>query len=456
MDDPRTLHRTLDLCLRVGEVLLSSGAGAADVVATMRALSRALGVRQSQIDVTFTSLAMSVQQGPDESPVTQIRQVTQREIDYEDLTRVDQLARDVVAGLTDLEEARTTLARIVSSGHVRPRWAATLGWGLMCCGIALQLGGGPVVVLVAMLAAICIDRLQLLMTRRRLPVFYQQIAGGVVATVLASACTRLAEPWVHLNASLVVTANIIMLLAGIGFMGAIQDALSGFFVTGGARILEAVLATAGIIAGVSGGLSLCAAVGLEIPRLVLPRFDLVGLSAAAVGGGIAAASFAFASYAPWRTLLPVGVLGGIGIAATEAVAQAGFGRTWAVGVSAFVIGLFGYTVGRRFRVPPLVVVVSAVVPLLPGLSIYHGLFLLGEEGGQQVADGLLAMATAASIAIALAAGVILGEYVAQPVVREARRVEQRLSGPRLVGITRHPRRRRSVRGAGRRGSGGTR
>ncbi|WP_272902671.1 threonine/serine exporter family protein [Nocardioides sp. WS12] len=194
MDDPRTLHRTLDLCLKVGEVLLSSGAGAADVVATMRALSRALGVRQSQIDVTFTSLAMSVQQGPDESPVTQIRQVTQREIDYEDLTRVDQLARDVVAGRTNLEEARTTLARIVSSGHVRPRWAATLGWGLMCCGIAVQLGGGPVVVLVAMLAAVCIDRLQLLMTRRRLPVFYQQIAGGVVATVLASACTRLASP----------------------------------------------------------------------------------------------------------------------------------------------------------------------------------------------------------------------------------------------------------------------
>ncbi|WP_278259870.1 threonine/serine exporter family protein [Nocardioides convexus] len=115
------------------------------------------------------------------------------------------------------------------------------------------------------------------MTRRRLPGFYQQVAGGVVATVLAALGTRLAEPWVHLNASLVVTANIVMLLAGIGFMGAIQDALSGFFVTGGARVLEAVLATAGILAGVSGGLSLCSRVGLEIPRLVLPRFDLVGV-----------------------------------------------------------------------------------------------------------------------------------------------------------------------------------
>ncbi|GAA1527667.1 threonine/serine exporter family protein [Nocardioides humi] len=443
MDDLRTLHRTLDLCLKVGEVLLSSGAGAPDVVATMRALARALGVRHTQVDVTFTSLAMSVQQGPDEPPVVQLRAVTQREIDYEDLTRVDHLVRDVVAGGTDLEGARTALAQIVSSGHARPRWAATVGWGLMCAGVGLQLGGNLVVVLVAMLAAICIDRLQLLMTRRRLPGFYQQVAGGVVATVLAALGTRLAEPWVHLNASLVVTANIIMLLAGIGFMGAVQDALSGFFVTGGARILEAVLATAGIIAGVSGGLSLCAAVGLEIPRLTLPRFDLVGVTALGVGGAIAAAAFAFASYAPLRTLLPVGVLGGVGLVITQVVVEAGFGRTWAVGLAAFLIGLFGYTVGRRFRVPPLVVVVSAVVPLLPGLSIYRGLFLLGEEGGQQAAQGLLAMVTAASIAIALASGVILGEYVAQPVMREARRVEARLAGPRLVGVTRV--RRRSAR-----------
>ena len=57
-------------------------------------------------------------------------------------------------------------------------------------------------------------------------------------------------------------------------MGAIQDAMSGFYVTGGARILEAMLATAGIIAGVSGGISLAAAVGLDLPPLEPARTDL--------------------------------------------------------------------------------------------------------------------------------------------------------------------------------------
>ena len=34
----REIHLTMDLCLRIGEMLLSSGAGAADVTATMRSV----------------------------------------------------------------------------------------------------------------------------------------------------------------------------------------------------------------------------------------------------------------------------------------------------------------------------------------------------------------------------------------------------------------------------------
>jgi len=435
MPDSRELSQRLDLCLRVGELLLSSGAGAADVTATMRSLAHALGVRRVEVDVTFTSLAMSAATDEaDEPPVLQIRSVNAREIDYDDLTKVDHLVRDVLAGRSDLRQARSEIARIASSGHARPRWAATVGWGVMCAGIALQLGGTAPVVAVALVAAVGIDRAQYAMTRQRIPVFYQQVAGGAVATVLAAAATRLAEPIARLDASLVVTANIIMLLAGIGFMGAIQDALSGFYVTGSARLLEAVLATAGIIAGVSGGLSLASAVGLELPPLEPARTDLVGVSVAALGAGIGAAAFAYSSYAPKRILVPIGLLAAGALAVTEVIDQQEFGRPWAVGIAAFGVGLFSYTVAGRMKVPPLVVVVSAVVPLLPGLSIYRGLSLFAS--GEKVAEGLLSMFTAASVATALAAGVILGEYVAQPVKREARRVENRLAGPRLVGVTR--------------------
>src|SRR6266508_1977040 len=128
-------------------------------------------------------------------------------------------------------------------------------------------------------------------------------------------------------------------------------------------------------------------------------------------GGLMAVAFAFASYAPLRSLLPVAMAGVLGSVSFALVTRAGFGPAWATAGAAFVVGLGGYSLGRRVGVPPLVVVVSATVPLLPGLTIYRGLFEL---------------------------------------MSEARRLEDRLAGPRLVG-PRRPVRRRTRLGRGRGG-----
>jgi uncharacterized membrane protein YjjP (DUF1212 family) len=431
---PRRLALTLDFCLRVGDLLLSSGAGAADVTATMLSLARALGAAEADVDITFTSLTMSHQESPDEAPLIATRHVRSRVIDYQDLTRVDHLVRGVIAGRTGLRDGRAEIRRIVSTGHDRPRWAVTAGWGVMAAGVAVQLGGDVVVALLAALAALLIDRLQVRIARRRLPAFYQQVAGGGAATLVAVGAAVLDEQLgLDLDVSLVVTANIVMLLAGIGFMGALQDALTGFYITAGARITEAILSTAGIIAGVSGGLSLAYAVGVGLPTVEPGATGIQGLGLAAAGSAVAAAAFAFSSYSPKRALVPVALVAAVAMVISQSIQQPGIGRAWSVAIAALFVGLVGYAVSSRLKVPPLIVVVSAVVPMLPGIAIYRGLSLLGEGSRRDTSLGLVALIGAASVALALAAGVILGEYLAQPLAREARRVESRLAGPRLVG-----------------------
>lgn len=425
MSESREIYKTLDLALRIGEVLLSSGAGAADVAATMLSITHACGLRGVDVDVTFTALSMSYQPSYDEPAMIQMRNVKHREIDYEDLTNVDIIIRDLITGDIDRDTARSRLAQIVSSGHRLPRWAVTLGWGMTGLGVALLLGGDWIVTLIAFCAAAGVDLLQREMSRRRLPSFYQQVAGGLLATLLAVGVAALQVP---VDPSLVVTASIIMLLSGIGFMGAIQDALTGYYITAGARLLEVMLATAGIIAGVSGGLTV--AQMLDVPIALVPgAAALSDLPVMSFGAGLCASAFAFASYAPLRSLVPIGLIGALGEVVFYFMDLQGFGRAWSAASGAIVIGVVSYAVAGRVRVPPLVVVVSAIVPLLPGLSIYRALSQVstGDSGG------ILSLAAAAAIAIALASGVILGEYVAQPLKREARRLESRLSGPRLVG-----------------------
>jgi uncharacterized membrane protein YjjB (DUF3815 family) len=278
-----------------------------------------------------------------------------------------------------------------------------------------------------------VDVIQRQMSLRRWPGFYQQVAGGLFATLIA---VLAAASHARLSPSLVITAGIIMLLAGVNFMGAIQDALTGFPLTAGARILEAMLATTGVIAGVSGGLTVGRVLGVDLGHLDPGATTLSDLPVMTVGAAVSAAAFAFASYAPLRSLLPIAVVGGLAEAVYFLVFDQGLGIAWASATAAVVVGVVSYSVAGRVRVPPLAVVVPAIVPLLPGLSIYRGLSLLAEGS-----DGILSIISAASIAIALASGVIFGEYLAQPLKREARRLETRLAGPRLVG----PLRVRSVR-----------
>lgn len=424
--ETREIYKSLDLCLRIGEVLLSSGAGAADVTATMLSMAHSMGLRNADVDVTFTSLSMSYQTSFDEPALIQVRNVRHREIDYEDLTEVDHIITELLLGRIERDEARHRLAQIVSSGHRLPRWAVTAGVGLTGAGIGLLLGGGLLVVGFAFLAAAGIDMLKRRMSRRRLPEFYQQVAGGLFATLIAVAVAASGLP---VDPSHIVTANIVMLLAGIGFMGAIQDALTGFYITSGARILEALLATSGIIAGVSGGLTVGTMLGVDLGRITPGEGGFYYLPVMVFGAGLSAAAFAFASYAPLRSLLPVAAIAASGEIVWFALFTSGSGPAWSAATAAILIGVVSYAVAGRVKVPPLVVVVPGIVPLLPGLSIYRGLSYMAQGDS----SGIFNIATAAAIAISVASGVILGEYIAQPLKREVRRLEDRLSGPRLVG-----------------------
>ncbi|MGA9715628.1 MAG: threonine/serine exporter family protein [Aeromicrobium sp.] len=419
------VSRTLDLALRVGEMLLSNGAGAADVTATMGSITHHLGVRQAQVDLTFTTLTMSHQQRPDAPASTATRHVTHRETDFDDLTSVDLLVADLLDDAIDLDEARSRLAQIASTGHRAPRWAVSLAWAVLGAGVAILIGGGLLVTGIAAVAAAGAEFIQRYLSRLRLPTFYTQIAGGAFASLLAVA-TEATD--LDVDPSLVIVTGIVTLLAGLGFIGAFQDALSGYYVTANARILEVLLSTVGIIAGVGAGLSIGSMVGVDVSVRV-STLELAPVPLAAAGGALAAAAFALSAYAPNRSILPIGLVGGGATAIYAAIATQDVSPAWPSAVAAVSIGLVGYHVARAVRVPPLVIVVPAIIPLLPGLSIYRGLTQLADDNFV----GILSLIAAVASAIALASGVILGEYIAQPLRREARRLEQRLSGPRLVG-----------------------
>ncbi|MGH3452835.1 MAG: threonine/serine ThrE exporter family protein [Nocardioidaceae bacterium] len=445
MDEQREVYRAIDLALRVGEVVMSSGAGASDVAATMLAVTSACDLRGCTIAVNFTTLSVSYQSAPDAPPETHMRVVQYRGYDYALLTEVDHLVRDLAVGQVDRTEASRRLNEVTSVARPYPRWAVIVSSGLLAAGAAMMLGGGPLVVAITFVTTICVDLVIRQLARRRIPAFYQQVLGALIATGVALSLHAADAP---VDPDLIVASGIIMLLSGIALVGAVQDALTNNYVTASARMFEVLLLTGGIIAGITIGLTIGQKLDVEffVSSTVTTWSEL---PTTLLGGAIVAIAFAYGSYTPLRALIPIGITGLLGQLVYQASVQWDVGPALSSGAAALVVGVVSYSLAGRVRVPPLVVVVSGIVPLLPGLIIYDGLLQLLTQDNVY---GLFTLLSAASIGVALASGVILGEYVAQPLKREARRLETRLAGPRLVGPLRPLANRKTRRAARRRRS----
>jgi uncharacterized membrane protein YjjP (DUF1212 family) len=434
-----TVNLVLDLALRIGEVQMASGAGASDVTATVIAVTSAYGLPHCEVDVIFTSISICCQRGSDLAPVTTHRVVRGRAMDYTRLSDVEDLVRDITTGTATLADAGARLREITDAPHPYPRWVATLAWALMAASVSVLLGGGLKVAVLAGVTTAVIDRVGRLLNRRGLPFFFQQLVGGALATAATVITMRFGLLSTGVAPSLVVAAAITVLLSGLSVVGAVQDAISGFNVTAAGRTIETTMMSAGLIAGVVIALAVAVRLGLPSTPVAdsLPQ-TVLRLPLQVLAGAAAAACFALASYAPLRTLPTSAGAGALGAAAHSALTLAGLNQIAATAGAAVLIGFCGGTMSRRFRLPPLVIAVSGLTPLLPGLTTYRAMF---ELAVQRTPAGLPTAALAVATALALAAGVVLGEYFAQPVRTGLGRLERRLSGPRLSGPLRPSRRR---------------
>ncbi|WP_370950459.1 threonine/serine exporter ThrE family protein [Amycolatopsis sp. cg5] len=435
--DDTTVNFVLDLASRIGEVQMSSGAGASDVTATILALTSALGLPYCEVDVIFTSITVTCHRGTDLAPVTALRVVRSRGLDYTRLSETERLVQQITRGNVSAEEAQIELQNITAAPHPYPRWVATASWGAMAFFVTLLLGGGLDIAVVAMVISAVIDRVGRLLNRYALPFFFQQVVGGLLATLAAIAAVSSGLLTTD-RPTLVIAAAITVLLSGLSTVSAVQDAITGFNVTAAGRTTETVLMSAGLIAGVVLGLKIAVLLGLQ--RDTLPA-DLVTtpqqLPIVVLGGAGASACFALASYATVRALLVGAAAGTIGAAVYGALTLAMIDNISASAIAATLVGFCGGVLARRLKVTPLVVAVSGITPLLPGLSTYRGLYQIGVERSGNIST----LMTAVAIGLALAAGVVLGEYLAQPVRTGLGRLERKLSGPRMAGPLRPSKRR---------------
>lgn len=128
-------------------------------------------------------------------------------------------------------------------------------------------------------------------------------------------------------------------------------------------------------------------------------------------GGIGSAAFALALGASWSEVTISGLTAAAGMVFYYfLVVFLGVGSVIASGISAVAVGLAGGLLSRRYMMPPLITMIVGYTPMLPGLTLYRGMYAMLNE---QLITGLTNLASALAISGALAAGVVFGERVAR-------------------------------------------
>ncbi|MFD0482648.1 threonine/serine exporter ThrE family protein [Kineococcus sp. GCM10028916] len=414
----------LDAMARMAEALLSAGASAADVTAlTLRAADGA-GLQHTQVDITFTAVIVSTA-GDDRQPLTAVRVVKVRANDYSRLSALYDLAHAAADGLAP-DEVDTRLKRLLTQRRPYRPWMSGAGAIGLAVSVAVLLGGSWAVAVGAGLVTTVLQLVLAALNRRGLPAFFQQVAGAGIATGFALALLEwqpYLPDWIgQLPPSLVVGSGIVVLLAGLSLVGSAEDAISGFYVTAGARAFETVLLTTGLVLGIAGVLDLGQRAGISL-SLSFSAATSTPFLVQVVAGTCAAVAWAVSGYADGRAVGLAALAGATATGTSGACVLLGMGPVAAAGVAALLVGFMAEGTAWRWNVPGLVVSICGIVPLLPGLAIYRAIFAIVGGG---TSAGLAQLVTALGTALALAAGVTLGEFCSQPLRREFDRIERRV------------------------------
>ncbi|HVQ86774.1 MAG TPA: threonine/serine exporter family protein [Actinomycetes bacterium] len=408
------------LSLRVGTLLLAGGAPTEDVEAAIFAVGSALGLQTFEVDITYNSIIISIPPQSDRPGITDMRVVRGRSTHYARVAEAHKLVLDIAEGRAEAEDVEPRLREIETLRRPYPRWFVIFAFGVLSAAITVQLDGDALTAAVAFVTASIAGFVGNRMAYRRVSSFFINLVLALFSTLVAVAITAAdAHTTVDLKvkSSLVIVGGIISLLPGMSLMVAAQEAIRSFAVTAAARLVELTVSTIGIVVGVLFGLTVANELEITMSVVVRPDNDVGTMrasefasvvAAAVLAAAVASVAAAVTYQSPKRLAIVGGLMGALGILLFNIADQWIDSPGALTAIPAVAIGIASRLIGVRLHVPTVLVTVPAIVPLLPGLAVYQGLLAL-TQGDPTKGIGFLV--EAASIAIALAAGVLLGQMI---------------------------------------------
>lgn len=383
---PTELATVLRAVLRIGTLMLRSGAASFRTQDVMLRCAAVLGIERLEAYVTPTGIIASAYSGDEHR--TQIVQAQGFGVDMNRVIALELLSRRLKSGTT-AGEIMAQVDAIEAQGTLYSRRVVIWAVAVACGAFAVLLGGGLMEFLAATLGAGLGQWLRMGMIQRK----FNPIPITAVCALVAAA---IAYPFLLITGGFApligispaytpsgVIAAVLLLVPGVPLVTAMLDMTRLDLVSGAARGLYAImiLVTIGtamaIVLAVFGLSEEVLKVG-SAPQPTLAYFALMG-----VLSFIATIGFAVLFNVPSNLLVWCGVVGMGGNLARLGLLLLHASPEAATYCAAVLIGLFGYFVSVRYQLPRLVFTVTGIITLIPGVTGFSvvELFLSGDVLG---------------------------------------------------------------------------
>ncbi|AUG81620.1 hypothetical protein CFP65_7011 [Kitasatospora sp. MMS16-BH015] len=384
-DDPTAPDAAfvIALALLIGESLFANGASAEETCAGMLVTAEAYGLLWCEPSATLWVLSLSGRMPTDTKPTVEQRVMRRHFTDFTALGETEQLIQEISEGAMPAAEARRRALALRPTPAALPRFdSRRVAWrgrmtswgtaaahgGAVAAGGSLVAGGGLRVVLPSFLAATVANRVFSLLEGYGVLTFYRSVAAALPAALAAIVMNEFGH---GRDSPAIVVGGILALLPALTVIGAVQDSLTGHYLTAYARLLDAVLIFLALVAGIGAAFTVAAQLGRHLP-LLPPASPPSYLSWRLAGTVLLAWAVAYRMKVPPRAWGTAVLLSLGGLIAYIALREAGCSRLLATGIVATAIGAMGQ-LAVSARASTLPWVIPAVTPFLPGSALYRAL-----------------------------------------------------------------------------------
>ena len=420
------MRHKLDLLLKTGKLLVESSADTSRIIRNMNRTAAYLGLPEDKLHIHVTYDMLMVNISDEEHSFSKFQRCDKHGIDMDAISAISKLSWTAIKNDYSLDRYEEELNKIKSKRRNYTVWQVAVGTGFACGGFCIQFGCDWPAFFYASIAATLGFRLRAYLNKLGSNGYANIAVAAFFSTLLAWLSAYISMPIVesHLPSFLVgclhsdtpwhpLLACALFIVPGVPLINFVSDMLDSHFSMGLNRALNTLLMVSAMSFGIAIAIKFCVIDNFVKDLSMTPHNNYFAYATAAA---ISAMGFSMIFNIP-RRLLWVVAIGGIIAVCTRNFVNLGPSNN-NVGLDcgliigslagSSVISIICVRAVHVFHVPHHVLSIPSVIPMVPGVLMYRGLFGLIEMQGvvgeltEAFSNGVKASLTILCIAIGVA------------------------------------------------------